>query len=149
LILLFVSVALRSQHTYAQDEATTTCLRNHPVQHSNRLCNVGGPGDAWSPEHLLLASVAICFIFIFRAVAESSKFEFLSLELSGSGTVDRKDGSTRFTDIVLRSRLTLPKGRRSGTRQTNAWEGQKRLPCHCVTFDPSSFGKRNHGRVRL
>jgi OsmC-like protein. len=27
-----------------------------------------------------------------------------------SGTVDRKDGSTRFTDIVLRLRLTLPKG---------------------------------------
>jgi peroxiredoxin-like protein len=70
----------------------------------------GGPGDAWSPEHLLLASVATCFIFTFRAVAESSKFEFLSLELSGSGTVDRKDGSTRFTDVVLRSRLTLPKG---------------------------------------
>ena len=70
----------------------------------------GGPGDAWSPEHRLLASVATCFIFTFRVVAEASKFEFLSLELSGSGTVDRKDGSTRFTDIVLRSRLTLPKG---------------------------------------
>ena len=70
----------------------------------------GGPGDAWSPEHLLLASVATCFIFTFRAVAEASKFEFLSLELSVSGTVDRKDGSTRFIDIVLRSRLTLPKG---------------------------------------
>src|SRR5262245_52141934 len=70
----------------------------------------GGPGDAWSPEHLLLASVETCFLFTFRAVAEASKFEFLSLELSGSGTVDRKDGSTRFTDIVLRSRLTLPKG---------------------------------------
>ena len=44
-----------------------------------------GPGDAWSPEHLLLA-------------------------LSGSGTVDREDGFIRFTDIVLRSRLTVPKG---------------------------------------
>ena len=30
--------------------------------------------------------------------------------LSGRGTVDRKDGATRFTEIVLRSRLTLPKG---------------------------------------
>jgi organic hydroperoxide reductase OsmC/OhrA len=70
----------------------------------------GGPGDAWSPEHLLLASVESCFVFTFRAVAEASKFDFLSLEVSGSGTVDRKDGGTRFTDIVLRSRLTLPKG---------------------------------------
>jgi uncharacterized OsmC-like protein len=40
----------------------------------------------------------------------ASKFDFLSLELSGSGTVDREDGSTRFTDIVVKSRLTVPKG---------------------------------------
>ena len=69
-----------------------------------------GPGDAWSPEHLLLASVESCFMFTFQAIAQESKFDFLSLELSGRGTVDRKEGSTRFTDIVLRSRLALPKG---------------------------------------
>ena len=69
-----------------------------------------GPGDAWSPEHLLLAAVETCFMFTFRAVAQASKFDFLSLELSGSGTVDRKDGATRFTEIVLRPRLRLPKG---------------------------------------
>ena len=69
-----------------------------------------GPGDAWSPEHLLLAAVETCFMFTFRAIAQASKFEFLSLELSGSGTVDRKDGATRFTEIVLRPRLRLPKG---------------------------------------
>ena len=70
----------------------------------------GGPGDAWSPEHLLLASVESCFMFTFQAIAQASKFDFLSLELFGSGTVDRKDGSTRYTDIVLRSRLALPSG---------------------------------------
>ncbi len=69
-----------------------------------------GPGDAWSPEHLLLASVESCFLFTFQAVAQASKFDFLSLELSGSGTVDREGGSTRFTDIDLKSRLALPKG---------------------------------------
>lgn len=67
-----------------------------------------GPGDAWSPEQLLLAAVETCFPF--RAVAQASKFDFLSLELSGSGTVDRKDGATRFTEILLRPQLRLPKG---------------------------------------
>ena len=28
-----------------------------------------GPGDAWSPEHLLLASVQACFLFTVRAIA--------------------------------------------------------------------------------
>jgi len=68
-----------------------------------------GPGDAWSPEYLLVAAVEACFMFTFRAVARASKLDFLSLELSGGGTVDRKDGSTRFIEIVLRPRLKLPR----------------------------------------
>lgn len=70
----------------------------------------GGPGDAWSPEHLLMAAVETCFLFTFRAIARASKVEFTSLELTGEGTVDRKDGAVRFTEIVLRPRLTLPAG---------------------------------------
>jgi uncharacterized OsmC-like protein len=69
-----------------------------------------GPGDAWSPEHLLLASVQACFLFTLRAIARVSKLEFTMLELDASGTVDRKDGVTRFTEIVLRPRLTVPAG---------------------------------------
>jgi peroxiredoxin-like protein len=69
-----------------------------------------GPGDAWSPEHLLLAAVESCFLFTLRAVAKASKIDFVSLEVSAEGTVDRQDGVTRFTEIVLRPRLTLPPG---------------------------------------
>ena len=49
-------------------------------------------------------------MFTFRAVAQASKFDFLSLDLSGSGTVDRKEGAIRFTKIALRPRLILPMG---------------------------------------
>jgi organic hydroperoxide reductase OsmC/OhrA len=35
---------------------------------------------------------------------------FTSLEVAGSGTVDRKDGVTRFTEITLRTQLNLPAG---------------------------------------
>lgn len=69
-----------------------------------------GPGDAWSPEHLLLASVQACFLFTLRAIARVSKLEFMRLELDASGTVDRKDGVTRFTEIVLRPRVTVAVG---------------------------------------
>jgi uncharacterized OsmC-like protein len=41
-------------------------------------------------------------------VTRASKFEFISLELSGQGRVARKDGKTRFTEILLRPRLRLP-----------------------------------------
>ena len=42
-----------------------------------------GPGDAWSPEHLLMAAVETCFLFTLRAVARASTLEFTSLHLEG------------------------------------------------------------------
>jgi peroxiredoxin-like protein len=69
-----------------------------------------GPGDAWSPEHLLMSSVSACFLFTLRSVAKLSKFQFQGLELSAEGTLDRKDGVTRFTEIVVRPKLTVAKG---------------------------------------
>ena len=69
-----------------------------------------GPGDAWSPEHLLLASVETCFVFTMRAVARMQRVEVVGLELESRGIVDRKDGMTRFTEIVLRPTLTVAPG---------------------------------------
>jgi peroxiredoxin-like protein len=69
-----------------------------------------GPGDAWSPEQLLLAAVDSCFLFTLRAVAQASRLAFLSLELASEGTVDRRDGGLSFTKIVLRPRLRVPAG---------------------------------------
>ncbi len=57
-----------------------------------------------------MAAVESCFLLTLRAVAKASKLEFESLELSGEGTLARKDGATRFTEIVLRPRLKLAAG---------------------------------------
>ncbi len=66
-----------------------------------------GPGDAWSPEHLLLAAVQACFLFTLRGVARASGIEFLRCEVEAEGIVDRTDRVMRFTEIVLRPRLAL------------------------------------------
>lgn len=70
----------------------------------------GGPGDAWSPEQLLLAAVDACFLLTFRAIAQASRIEFTSLAIDGEGVVDKSNGGIRFTEIVLRPRLALPAG---------------------------------------
>jgi organic hydroperoxide reductase OsmC/OhrA len=69
-----------------------------------------GPGDAWSPEHLLLASVQTCFLLTMRAVARVSQLPFIALDSTISGTVDKKDGAVRFTEIVIRPRLRVLPG---------------------------------------
>ena len=65
-----------------------------------------GPGDAWSPEHLLLASVSSCFLFTFRAVARTLRAEFQEVDAHTSGIVSRVGGVTRFADIVIRATVT-------------------------------------------
>ena len=69
-----------------------------------------GPGDAWSPEHLLLAAVQTCFLLTLRPIARASQLAFISLDLSATGTVNRENGITRFTEIVLRPRLKVSAG---------------------------------------
>ena len=69
-----------------------------------------GPGDRWSPETLLVAAVADCFVLTFRAIARLSKLPWLSLACDVVGTVDRVERVTQFTGFVVRARLRVPVG---------------------------------------
>ena len=69
-----------------------------------------GPGDAWSPEDLFLAAIESCFLFTVQAVARQARLDFIDLDLDVEGTVDRRSGTTRFTEIVLRAVLSVPAG---------------------------------------
>jgi peroxiredoxin-like protein len=68
----------------------------------------GGPGGQWSPETLLVAAAADCFILTFRAIAAASKLSWKEISCSADGTLDRADGVMRFTELRLRVRLVLP-----------------------------------------
>jgi len=70
----------------------------------------GGPGKLWSPEHLIVASVADCFILTFRAVARGSRFPWRSLKCEAKGVLDRIDGQLRFTRFDLRVTLEVAQG---------------------------------------
>lgn len=70
----------------------------------------GGPGDKWSPETLLVASVADCFVLSFKAIARASKFEWRSLECNVEGTLDREEKVTRFVRFHVKAVLEVPAG---------------------------------------
>ncbi|MGB8327092.1 MAG: OsmC family protein [Steroidobacteraceae bacterium] len=69
-----------------------------------------GPGDRWSPETLLTAALADCFVLSFRAVARASKFDWTALEARVDATLDRVDRVTQFTRFVTHARLSVPAG---------------------------------------
>lgn len=68
----------------------------------------GGPEGVWSPETLLSAAVANCFILTFRAIARASKFEWTSIECQAEGTLDRPERTTFFTAFNVHAVLHLP-----------------------------------------
>jgi len=70
----------------------------------------GGPGDRWSPESLLVASVADCFILSFRACARASKLDWVSLGCEVEGTLERVDRRTAFTAFTVHAHLRVPPG---------------------------------------
>lgn len=69
-----------------------------------------GPGDQWSPETLLVAAVADCFVLSFRAVAAASGFEWTSVTCVAEGTLDRVERVNRFTSMASTVTLTAPTG---------------------------------------
>jgi len=69
-----------------------------------------GPGGVWSPESLLCASIADCFILTFRAVARAARFEWVQLECRVEGVLERVERVSQFTRYSTFAKLTVPPG---------------------------------------
>ena len=69
-----------------------------------------GPGNRWSPESLLVAAVADCFVLTFRAIARAAKLSWMSLDCAVTGTLDRVDRVPQFTEFEVIARLKVPPG---------------------------------------
>jgi organic hydroperoxide reductase OsmC/OhrA len=70
----------------------------------------GGPGRLWSPETLLCAAVANCFILTFRAVSRTAGFGWSTLDCRVEGTLERAEGQARFTRFATFAKLGVPPG---------------------------------------
>jgi peroxiredoxin-like protein len=68
----------------------------------------GEPG-VWTPEHFLVAAVASCFVSTFSNMAQMSRLEYVSFDLSAKGLISRAEGPWRFTEIKLSPKVMLQK----------------------------------------
>ncbi len=66
-----------------------------------------GESGLWTPEHFLAAGIASCFVTTFKAIAEFSKFEFLSLKAEVEAVLEKEPGGYRFTKVVVRPVLEI------------------------------------------
>lgn len=67
----------------------------------------GGSGQEWSPETLVTAAVADCFVLSFKAIAAASRFEWIDLKCQVRGTLDKVERAIQFTQFQVEATLTI------------------------------------------
>lgn len=72
-----------------------------------------GHSGIWSPESMLVSSVASCIMTTFIAIAEASKFSFSGYESTAKGILEKTDAGYRFTSIDVAVTLTVASGEES------------------------------------
>lgn len=84
------------------------CESSPNTIHFSEAAELGGLQGRWTPEQLLLCSLAGCFTTTFSEVARAAKFDFTDLEVEIEGCVRRsRTAGCSFTEILLRPRLTV------------------------------------------
>lgn len=109
-----------------------------------------GAGGVWSPETLLCASIADCFILTFRAVARASRFRWLRLECRVEGLLERVGQVPQFTRYTTFATLTVPAGADSakarelldraehGCLVSNSLRGMRVLEAQVISAEPAA-----------
>lgn len=87
-----------------------------------------GHEGIWSPEDLFVASVNVCVMTTFLAVAERAGLAFLSYESEAEGRLELVEGKFQVTAIVLRPRIMLQPGGDS----TKAKEVIEKAEANCL-----------------
>lgn len=66
-----------------------------------------GVPNTWSPEHLFVASVSVCVMTTFLAIAENSSLEFKSYSAKAKGKLEKIDGKFMVTEIELNPEIVV------------------------------------------
>lgn len=130
--------------TAATDSNVSLSSPGIPDLDSAAPAEFGGPGDLWSPETLLVASVADCFILSFRSIARASSLEWSTLRCEVDGILDRVDKVTKFVAFNVRAILAVP----DGTDEAKAMRLLERADKVCLITNSLIAESRLEAEVR-
>jgi len=66
-----------------------------------------GVPNTWSPEHLFVASINICIMTTFLAIAENSKLDFSAYSCEGTGKIEKVENRYLFTEVELIPKIVV------------------------------------------
>ncbi len=117
------------------------CESSPNTIHFSEAAELGGLQGRWTPEQLLLCSLAGCFTTTFNDVARASKFEYTDLEVEIEACVRRsRAAGCNFTEILIRPRLTVRCRRSTRSGACAAAPHQIRLHDFARHYCPADHG---------
>ena len=87
-----------------------TTLRNDCTLEVAAPLNFDGPGNTWTPEEMLLGAVANCLALTFRSIARAAGLDWLEIQCTSEGVLDKVDKRVLFTRISTLAQLTVAAG---------------------------------------
>jgi organic hydroperoxide reductase OsmC/OhrA len=115
----------------------------------------GGPGALWSPETLLVAAIADCYVMTFRAVSGAALFGWLKLECRVDGMLESVKRAPCFTRLHTLATLTVAAGAdvakaRRLLKKTdaaclvaNSLRGERTFEAHVIAAPSAAAGARS------
>jgi organic hydroperoxide reductase OsmC/OhrA len=103
-------------------------------------------GDAtlWNPEEMLVAALSACHFLTYAALCARSRITVVTYEDNAWGEMKKTDGKVRFTEVVLRPRVTISSGdaERASALHEKAHD-------HCFIASSVNFPVRHEPHVEV
>lgn len=101
------SFHFQNQLAWSDGRHGSALVEGKPVLQVSSPAEFKGDPACWSPEDMLVAAVSACLLMTFLAYAQREELEMVKYESSADGTLAYENGRYRFTEVILRPRLTF------------------------------------------
>jgi organic hydroperoxide reductase OsmC/OhrA len=103
-------------------------------------------GDAalWNPEEMLVASLSACHFLTYAALCARSRITVVAYEDNAWGEMKRVEGKVRFTEVVLRPRVTISSGDAERARALH-----EKAHDHCFIASSVNFPVRHEPHIEV
>jgi organic hydroperoxide reductase OsmC/OhrA len=103
-----------------------------------------GDGTLWNPEELLVVSLSACHFLTYAALCARSRISVVAYADDAWGEMKRVDGKVRFTEVVLRPRVTIATGDAERARALHDKAHE-----HCFVASSVNFPVRHEPYVEV
>jgi organic hydroperoxide reductase OsmC/OhrA len=114
-----------------------------PTYRASADAAFGGDPKLHNPEDLLLISLATCHMLSYLAVCARLGIVVLAYEDEATGTMAIKDKRMRFTEVVLRPRVTLA----PGADEARAQHAHEQAHDECFIANSVNFPVRHEATI--